>query len=230
MKIQLRLKLLLLAWTVGLVGRFVLFLFQVVGLVRIEGTQNLKKLLSEDKGFLVIHRHPSMRETVIIPLSFFPQFLWNPWKMPLSAPDKHNFYDPWWCWFARPLAIPVPRGNTMGELRALYQMSRAIEEGRALVLAPEGGRTFKGEEFKHRLPCGDIKIFPAPDEGVNISLHVIRRFQNGVKLLCRNGTPVLPVWVDSTKWHMRIVFGESVIIPHGENAVETLENILLNVA
>ncbi|MDP2641556.1 MAG: lysophospholipid acyltransferase family protein [Candidatus Yanofskybacteria bacterium] len=205
-------------------------MFQATGLVRVEGQRHLRGLLSQNKGFLVMHRHPSMRETVIIPLLFFPSFLWNPWRVPLSAPDERNYYRPWWCAFLRPAAIPVPRGNRDGEIRALRKMHRALKEGRRLVLAPEGGRTFKGEEFKYLLSSGDTRVLPAPDGGVDLSLAVIRRFKGGVQILCNNGTPILPVWVDSTRWRTRIVFGKPEVIPQGENTLEALEDMLLRTA
>ena len=230
MNMRLRLKLLALAWSVGLFGRLVIFAFQAAGLVRVEGMRNLQGLLSQDQGFLVIHRHPSMRETVIIPLLFFPSFLWNPWRTPVVTPDERNYYKPWWCAPMRPAAIPVPRGNKEGEIKALFRMRQVLKEGRPLVLAPEGGRTFKGKEFKYLLPCGRTRVSLASDGGVDLSLPVIRRFKNGVQILCNNGTPVLPVWVDSTKWRTRIVFGEPTTVPQGENAVEALEDLILHTA
>lgn len=228
MSIRLQLKLLAIAWSIGLFGRLIVFAFQAAGLVRVEGTQHLRKLLSQNQGFLVIHRHPSMRETVIIPLLLFPYFLWNPLRLPVVTPDKRNYYDPWWCAPFRPTAIPVPRGNGNGEFQALSRMYRALKEGRPLVIAPEGGRTFKGKEFKYLLPCGRIRVSERPEGGVDLSAAVIRRFQPGVRVLCANETPILPVWVDSSRWRTFIVFGEPKTIPKGAGGeVEMLEDLLL---
>jgi len=228
--IRLRMKLLALAWSVGLFGRLVIFALQAAGLVHVEGMRHLQELLSQDQGFLVMHRHPSMRETVIIPLLFFPSFLWNPWRAPVVTPDERNYYKPWWCAPFRPAAIPVPRGSREGEIRALFRMRQALKEGRPLVLAPEGGRTFKGEVFKYLFPGGCTRVFSALDGGVDLSLPVIRRFKGGVQILCNNGTPILPVWVDSTRWRTRIVFGAPAVIPQGENTLEALEDMLLRTA
>ena len=234
-----KLKIMLFAWTVGLFGRLAVLLLQAVGLIRIEGIQNLRQLLARNEGFLVIHRHPSMRETLIIPLLFVPWALGNWKKVPVVTPDKHNFYDPWWCVFLRPLAIPVPRGDGYGEARALRRVCKTLEHGRIVVIAPEGGRTFNGKEFKLRLPNGYTKIIPAAPEGkVDLSFPIIRRFPRGVCIMHANGIPVLPVWVDSDGWRTRIVFGEPMTFPphnrqdekEAQETVNALEDLLLSVS
>lgn len=224
----LKVKLLALAWSVGLFGRLIIYLLQFLGLVRVEGIAHLKGLVSEKRGFLVIHRHPSMRETVIIPLLFFPSFLLNPWRLPVVTPDERNYYRPWWCAFFRPAAIPVPRGNGDEEIKALRRMRQALKEGRPLVVAPEGGRTFKGEEFRYQIADGSTEVVQAPGRVLDLSRPIIRRFRNGTQVLCNNGTPVLPVWVDSRRWRTLISFGKPVVFPNGENTKEALEDLLLS--
>jgi len=223
-----KLKIMAFTWSVGLFGRLAVLILQALGLVRVEGIRNLRDALEKNEGFLLIHRHPSMRETVIIPLLFVPWALWNWKKVPVVTPDKHNFYDPCWCAPLRPLAIPVPRGNGNGMMTALLQMQNALFVGRPLVIAPEGGRTFKGKEFKYLLPCGCARVAGLPKGGVNLSLPVIRRFQPGVGILCANAL-VLPVWVASRGWRTWIVIGKPIAISHEtpRDKVEALEDLLL---
>ena len=230
MPIVSKIKLVFIAWTFGLLGRIVVYALQLAGFVHIDGIQHLQQLLAEDKRFLVIHRHPSKLETVIIPLLFFPWFLWSPRLVPVSAPDKRTYYSRWWCTLIRPTMIPVPRGDKTGEAGALLNMLRALKRGRPLVLAPEGGRTFKGPEFKRRLPCGRTEIFSASDSSVNLSSPVIRRFQKGVRAFSGNDTYVLPTWVQGEGRRISIVFGEPTTMPQGQNIPEELENRLLDVA
>ena len=226
-----KLQIMTFVWTVGLFGRLAVLLLQVLGLVRVEGIRNLRALLAQNEGFLVIHRHPSMRETVLIPLLFVPWALRNWKKVPVVTPDKHNFYDPWWCAPLRSLAIPVPRGNGNGMMAALLQMRRALFAGRVLVLAAEGGRTFKGKNFKYLTPEGQLYTCGRPEAGVDLSQCVIRRFQPGVGALCGNGKiriPVLPVWVALKGWHTTIIFGKPTTLPpNTPDKTEALENLLL---
>ncbi len=228
-----KLQIMAFAWSVGLFGRLAVLILQGLGLVRVEGIRNLRVLLAQNEGFLLIHRHPSMREIVIIPLLFVPWALWNWKKVPVVTPDKHNFYDPWWCAPLRPLAIPVLRENHNAMSTAAFKMRRALLEGKPLILAPEGGRTFNGTMFKYLLPCGCIRVAGSPEGGVDLSQPIIRRFRERVGDLCGNGKkgvliPVLPVWVESHKWHTTIIFGKPTILPPNTlDKTEALEYLLL---
>ncbi|MBI2098368.1 MAG: 1-acyl-sn-glycerol-3-phosphate acyltransferase [Candidatus Wildermuthbacteria bacterium] len=227
-----KLKIMAFAWSVGIFGRLAVLVLQALGIVRVEGIRNLRALLARDEGFLVIHRHPSMRETVMIPLLFVPWALWNWKRVPVVTPDKHNYYDPWWCASLRPLAIPVLRENHDVMRGAALKMRRALLAGRPLVLAPEGGRTFKGENFKYLTSADQVYTCGRPEAGVDLSQCVIRRFQPKVGELCGNGKiriTVLPVWVDSKGWHTTIIFGKPTTLPLNTlDKTEALENLLLH--
>lgn len=105
-----------------------------------------------------------------------------------------------------------------------------------MVLAPGGGREFKGKTFK-RLKDGKsetVRITPrinysdlAKEDGGKI----IREFQSGIGWILDNTqATVLPVWVDNHGIRTEITIGEPIKIQNGlcrKEIVEFLENSLL---
>ena len=227
------------AWTFGLLAGIVVWILRRTGFIEIRGFSREKFVSQQGKGVIVYHRHPSMLETMIIPVLFFPRFLWDPYKIPLSVPDKKNFYDPWWMRPLRIIAIPMPRGHKTGEGLALRQMVGELQKGRSIVVAFEGGRTWKGSSFKQRKPDGTIETWERltdQDETIDLSETVIRRFSGGkgIEYLARGQTPFLPIWVDIQRRCMgrkiRIVVGDLVSVPPEEDVTDFLENLLLQTA
>ena len=91
----------------------------------------------------------------------------------------------------------MERGNLKGEARALRQMRGKLVEGKTLILAPEGGRTFKGEEFKviREGKIDVVKSLPEIDSRDNKAL---RRFKPGIGwLVFKNKVEILPVWTEA---------------------------------
>ena len=116
--------------------------------------------------------------------------------VPFSTPDKINYYDKWWFFLLRAVCIPIERGNLKGEVRALKGMKERLADGKVLILAPEGGRTFKGEEFKV-IRNGEIEVVDSLSEADLEDEIAIRRFKSGVGWLVFNTNAiVLPVWTE----------------------------------
>lgn len=204
MWLQRNFKVLLLAWTVGIFGGLVLRFLRIVGLVKIEGYSSHKFIPDRDKGLLVIFRHPSLKEVMILPMMLFPAFLLHPEMVPVQTPDKYRYYDPWWMTPFRPVLIPVDRGNKMAAGRSLLEMRKGLRGGGVLLISPEGGRTFKAENVRF----ADGRMEEARGN-VDVKQSVIRRFTDGVGILAKDETPVLPIWVEPHwKFGLRIVIGE----------------------
>lgn len=90
----------------------------------------------------------------------------------------------------------MERGNPKGEVRALRRMREKLLEGKILILAPEGGRTFKGEEFKV-IRGGEIDVVKSLLEVDLRDNKALRRFKPGVGWLVFNTkAEILPVWTE----------------------------------
>ncbi|MDP3901009.1 MAG: 1-acyl-sn-glycerol-3-phosphate acyltransferase [bacterium] len=224
----------LLAWTVGFLIGVLLWTFRLVGLVKVVGSAPWKFRADPGQGLLVIYRHPSMKEVLAVPSLFFPWYLLNRDRIPFQTPDLGNYYAPWWMAPLRSVLIPVERGSPVREARSFVRMRSHLRSGGTLAIAPEGGRTWKGEEFKMLTREGEIIIVPAL-EGArpNLKKPILRRFKSGVGKLAADGVPVLPIWVEPRwKYGLRIVVGEPVtfdVLP-GREITEHLEDIMLQLA
>jgi len=137
------------------------------------------------RRLIVVSNHPSLLETVIIPILFYPEFCLNPfWYSPYSTPDKRNFYDRWYWFWARPRLIPIDRSNGRSEGRSLRDMKEILDKQGIIVIFGEGGRTFKGKEDE----------FLYSKYGKRI-----RRLTNGLGwLVSRTKAHILPIWVEGT--------------------------------
>ncbi len=121
-------------------------------------------------------------------------------------------------------------------MQTLEQMKAKLDNGGVLVLAPGGGREFKGTTFK-KLKDGKtetVRTTPrinyndlAKEDGGKI----IREFQSGIGWILDNTqATVLPVWVDNHGIRTEITIGEPTKHPNGlcrKEIVEFLENSLL---
>ncbi len=184
------------AWSIGLLGGLLFWLLRITNRVKVQGCER-RKLDPKSKGLILIHNHPSLWEPALLPFLFFPWYLFSSRFAPFSVPDKNNYYDKWWFSFLRIVCIPMERGNLKGEVRALRQMQEKLVEGKIIILAPEGGRTFKGEEFKviREGKIDVVKSLPEIDSGDN---KAIRRFKPGIGWLAsKNNVEILPVWTEA---------------------------------
>lgn len=178
-------------WTVGILGGVLFSLLRLFRRIEIKGYK-LRKLIPPKEGMIVIYNHPSLWEPCLLPFLFFPWYLILPNMIPFSTPDKANYYQKWWSWPIRLVCIFIDRKE--GKMKNLNELIRAIRERRILILAPEGGRTFKGKEFKI-IEKGQILL------KTNVQLiddaPKIRRFQRGITILLqRTNATILPVWVE----------------------------------
>ena len=94
------------------------------------------------------------------------------------------------------VCIPIERGNLKAEARALKQMQEKLVEGRIIIIAPEGGRTFKGEDFKI-ISGGKIEVVKGLPETDLRNKKALRRFKPGIaRLIFRTKCKTLPVWTE----------------------------------
>ena len=207
-------------WTIGMVGGILFWLLVVLGRVRVEGYK-LKKILQFIKfpgGKIVIHNHPSLIEPALIPFLFFPFYLFFPSAIPYSTPDKKNCYAKWWFIPLRPVSVPVQRGEEReeekeGKFEFHRRLLEKIKKGCVVILAPEGGRTFRGGEFGEFKVIKNGKIMIRKSwQKVKDESFKIRRFQKGLSSLLRKQTAFLPVWTE----------GGEEIIPNKDSFSKTL--------
>lgn len=229
-------KLLVVAWTLGLWGGLFFCLLRLAGVVKISGYQK-RKIIPQEGRLVIIYRHPSLREPALLPFLLFPWFLFDSRLVPFSTPDKVDYYSKWWFWPFRPVCIPIERGNLKAARQILEQMKAKLDKGGVLVLAPGGGREFKGTTFK-RLKDGKIEtVRTAP--GLNYSDlakeaggKIVRGFHSGVGwILDSTQAVVLPVWVETDGIRTKMTIGEPTRHPGGlsrKEIVEFLQNSLLN--
>jgi len=169
-----------LVWLLGSLGELLFLLLRITRRIIIKGYQ--KRKFSQRKGLIIISNHPSLIEPGILPLLFFPQALFFLKSIPLSTPDNKNFYKKRWFSFLRPFCIPVERGSRRKELRTLKKLREIINQGRTLILFPEGGRTFKRKEFR-----------------ISESGEKLGKFLGGLRRLFLNiDCRILPIWVRGT--------------------------------
>jgi 1-acyl-sn-glycerol-3-phosphate acyltransferase len=191
-----KIRLFVAAWSVGLLGGLLLWLLRITARVKIEGYSR-RKLDPKDKGLILIHNHPSLWEPALLPFLFFPWYLFSLRFIPFSVPDKKNYHDKWWFCLFRIVCIPMERGNLKGEARALKRMREKLSEGKILILAPEGGRTFKGEEFKIIREGKSDVVKSLSEIDLRDNNKVLRRFKPGVGWLAFNTkAKILPVWTE----------------------------------
>ena len=181
-------------WTLGILGGIIFFIFRLTKRIEIEGYK-IKKFIPSKEGLIIIYNHPSLWEPGVLPFLLFPFFLFSLKFTPYSTPDKKNFFDKWWFWPIRLMCIPIDRQKARSE--ALRKMIRKVNQGKIVIVAPEGGRTDNGEEFKI-LKDGQIIIKEKnellPEEK---NLPKIRRFQRGFSaFLNLTKANLVPIWTE----------------------------------
>jgi len=176
-------------WTLGFLGGILFFIFRLAKRIEITGFE-IKKFIPPKEGLIVIYNHPSLWEPGAIVFLLFPWFLFYKSLIPYSAPDKTNFYDKWWFWSVRLFCVPIVREGE-GRVKSLKSLIKKMKKRRTvLFLAPEGGRTHKGKNFKI-IEDGEVVIKS------KVQFPCVRRFQRGVSLLLqKTQAPVLPIWTE----------------------------------
>lgn len=172
-------RLLVIRWTIGLLGGSIFLFLRATKRVKVQGW-DWRKLDPKDRGLLLISNHLSLWEPALLPFLFFPWYLFSLRFVPFSVVDRVNYYDARWFWPLRSVCEPIERGNPREEIGAIDRMREILNQGKILILYPEGGRTFKGTEFKF-LNSGKK----------------IRKFPQGIRRLFLDTQPmVLPVWIE----------------------------------
>ena len=231
-----KIKLLVLVWTIGVLGGVSFWFLVLLGRIRLKGYQ-MKKFNPENKGLVLISNHPSLLDPIILCFLFFWNYLFSFKRIPYSTPDKQNYYDKWWFWAFRIVCVPIERGNRKKELVSLKRIRKLIERGYIVILFPEGGRTFKGEEFKfskrgekiRKFPVGIRKIF------LNVDCEILPVWIRGSDKVWPNKyqfpsrLPFLRLWNK-----IEIVVGEKIESTHlpkdKREIIEYLEESLINLA
>lgn len=156
------------------------FLLAILGRVRIHGYMRAIRTVARGR-VIIAANHPSMLETFLIPLMFFPWYLCLLRFFVWSVPDQ-RLLPPgmrWLFWVAR--CVTVDRSKPDSNKQALRELAALLQRKGIIVIHPEAGRTFKG---KHFLFSGERHI---------------RHFVSGVPALARSTNAViLPLWVSGT--------------------------------
>jgi len=170
---------LLIILVVHTVGLFLGAMFLILRLLRRIKVVHSERLPHWQKNMLIVSNHPSLIETILLPNLLLGENLLHPLQfLPVSTPDKKNFYDPWWFFWLRPVSIPIDRDNSRSRdpLRAMLDV---LQSGKRLILFAEGGRTFKGKDFV-----------------LSTKGRRMRQLVNGAGLLATKArSMVLPIWV-----------------------------------
>ena len=177
-------KILLAAWTGGLLLGIVYWILRLFRRIEVHGfdyekLKSIRRQMKEEKrGLVVVSNHPSMAETIFISGMFFPYFLFDAELIPHATPDR-KFYNAWWFAPVRAASISIPRGEEKGSATAVKKMMYLLRSGFALVLFAEGGRTYKGNNFKALM-------------GSN---RKIRKIPGGIGRILEKSDPIiLPIW------------------------------------
>lgn len=158
-------------------------LFVILGRIKVRGYRRTICLLARGK-VIIAANHPSMLETVLIPLLFFPLFLFSLRFFVWSVPDRRLLGSGmrWLFWFGR--CVTLDRSDQNSKKTALFQLTSILQYNGNIVIHPEAGRTNKGNTFLLSEMRGNRRM---------------RRFVSGVSSLARNtGATILPLWVSGT--------------------------------
>ena len=185
----------ILAWTVGILGGLFFWALRATNRIKLEGLDRTTFHPKKD-GLILVHNHPSLWEPLMFPFIFFPWYLFSLRYVALSTPDKENYYDKWWFFLIRPVCVAIKRGSPREEMKALKDLRTRLSQGHILALAPEGGRTFKGEQFKI-IQNGTIITLEDSSQIDPIKYTTVRTFKPGVRWLITNSkAQVIPIWTE----------------------------------
>ncbi len=176
-----KIALLLTVYTVGLLMGGLLYLLKALKRIRISHWERFPR---KQSNLIVVSNHPSLVEPILLPVLFFREYIFHPFKFsPWSTPDRTNYYDKWYWFWLRPRAVPIDRDNQRKGLKALLLIKKILTLGGTVILFPEGGRTFRGENF----------FFSKRNKK-------IRTLKEGIGwLISRTDALILPVWVDGAE-------------------------------
>lgn len=163
-----------------------------------------------EEKVIIVSNHPSLLEPLILPLMGFPWMnfpwvfspLWGRIKpslrwirqlrkeffltkklIPISVPDKRNYYDKAYMGLIRGLNIPVKRDGTAADrVSTFLALKEVLDQGGRIILFPEGGRTYKA---KRKMRSQKRKELGVLKEGAAL-------------LALQTGAKIVPIWVEGT--------------------------------
>lgn len=165
---------------IGIPLGIVFAILLALGRIKVKGYVRAIRLIARGK-VIIAANHPSMFETLLIPLLFFPLYLVHLRFFVWSVPDR-RLLPPrlrWLFWFLR--CATLDRTNPESKKEAMSRLTAILKSNGIILIHPEAGRTDKGETFLMR---GDRRV---------------RHFVSGVPSLARNThAAILPLWVSGT--------------------------------
>lgn len=169
-------------WTFGNILGAIFWLLVALRIIRIRGYRNAIRALGRG-GIIIAANHPSLLETFLIPLVFWPRFLFNSRFYVWSTPDVALFPRGLKWMYVLLHCVTVDRNNPRQGVAGVKRVAELLESGRNVVIHPEGGRTVKGKDFRR---FGGRKV---------------RRIRTLVpKIACRADAHILPTYV----WMRRV--------------------------
>lgn len=175
------------------------------GRIRILRKRNLEtamwtKMKREDKenkkiGLIILSNHPSLFETLFLPILLWPRFTFFPSLTPVSTPDEKNFMKAKLFGFLSGLVrffmslvptIPISRGSKQAGGKSILNIIKELNNGAVLVFFAEGGRTCKEKK---------------PENFIYLENRKIRKFQSGIAGIIKKSENfiILPVWIDGAE-------------------------------
>ena len=134
-------------WTFGNVLGAIFWLLVALRIIRIRGYKNAMRAVRHG-GVIIAANHPSLLETFLIPLVFWPRFLFNHRFYVWSAPDIALFPTGLKWLYVLLHCVTLDRTNPRQSVAGVKQITELLQAGRTIVIHPEGGRTIKGDDFR----------------------------------------------------------------------------------
>ena len=142
-----------------------------------------------EQRMIIVLNHPKLLEAVFAPVLFINEWIsapgkWAPWSTPDQKNMKTKWY--WFFWLAAGRAVRFPRGDKRGVQKALLRVLAILRAGGRVIVFPEGGRTWKGNEFRFSSKGKKIWVDYAPlwhffrRAPVIVKIGPLMRFPKGV--------------------------------------------------
>lgn len=150
--------------------------------------KSLERLTPQGNGLILVCNHPSKLDPALVPLLFFPRYLWHPIQIiPWSIPDEREYYNKWWFFLFKFVSIPIDRTNATGKSQAAAarKMLRILRQNGIVILFAERRKTFKSVR-ENDIVC-------------NAGGKTLGRLKDGVGLLAKaSETTITPLWIEET--------------------------------
>lgn len=172
----------LMAWTIGPLFGVPFWLLALAGVIRTRGYWRAVREIWHGR-VIIAANHPSLLETFLIPIAFWPIGMIFPSFFIWSMPDKRLLPVPDWT-HELMRCVRVDRGEgdvaRAMNMRALKRMIQLLHRGYSFGIHPEGGRSAKQEKktSAHGREMGVVKNDSIP------------------KVASLTDARILPVWVD----------------------------------